>query len=105
MTNHIPETLSEDEKMLFSDLLSVMERHGDVGARFNIRRAHNHFPISDQEVYLENNDPVSRTMITTVVPRASVHQHTVETEWRLSRDADGHIVITCCTNCCIPVEE
>lgn len=75
--------LGADDKPLVEDLISVLRKHNALD-RFGITLLHQHFPIGDDEVLVENVDCKAR--VQTIQP-LSKHElgdlNYTETSWRL----------------------
>src|SRR5262249_39367548 len=55
------EPLGCQDVALLTELREVLARHGALG-RFGLTLLHEHFPVEDNEVLLETNDPLTRTL-------------------------------------------
>ncbi len=75
--------LSELDKQCFGELREVLERHGAL-QRFGVTLLHNHFPIYEGEVLVEECDEDRRTLLLRPMPRAELTEETLlQTNWRL----------------------
>jgi hypothetical protein len=50
-----------DDQTCLEEIAEVLKKHGRLD-RFGVTLLHQHFPVGDNEVMLETNDPVSRTL-------------------------------------------
>ena len=74
--------LGEEDRALMAELHQVLLRHKAVD-RFGITLLHNHFPINEGEVLVEECDPVNRVL--TIKPKAAdqvAGGKTIQTNWR-----------------------
>jgi hypothetical protein len=62
------------------DLVAVLERHGNLD-RFGLCLLHDHFPLADNEVLVETNDPRTRTL-RTHVEEIGHTRHVKASQWR-----------------------
>ena len=77
---------SDNDRALFSELKSVLERHNAAG-RFGVMLLHSHFPVATNEVLCEKTDIGARhqTIAPVLKSELSKQQHIV-TSWRLDLD-------------------
>lgn len=93
--------LSEKDAQLVDELKSVLRRHGAL-ERFGLVLLHDHFPVEDDEVLVETNDPETRTLVTQPVRLSSLprNRKLMQTSWRLdvpdSVRGDGSRCVTSC---------
>ncbi|MHB0865319.1 MAG: hypothetical protein ACYC1Y_00200 [Minisyncoccota bacterium] len=72
----------EDQTCL-EEIATVLKKHGRLN-RFGVTLLHQHFPVGDDEVMLETNDPVSRTLEMRPCSRAELeNKEATVTSWRL----------------------
>jgi hypothetical protein len=75
--------LDDADRACLDDLRAALERHGRQ-SRFGITLLHSHFPVTADEVLIEECDPITRTL--TIQPRvkSTVNADKIlETQWRL----------------------
>ncbi|WP_307806356.1 hypothetical protein [Streptomyces sp. FH025] len=73
-----------------SDLVAVLERHGNLD-RFGLCLLHDHFPVASDEILVETHDSDARTLHIQV-EKASTTKHAKASQWRFvktDRSADG----------------
>jgi len=75
--------LSDDDKQCIAELKDVLERHGAL-QRFGVTLLHNHFPVYEGEVLVEECDEEARTLTLKPVSRESLNEGALmQTNWRL----------------------
>jgi len=75
--------LSDDDKQCIAELKDVLERHGAL-QRFGVTLLHNHFPVYEGEVLVEECDEETRTLTLKPMSRESLNEGTLmQTNWRL----------------------
>jgi len=75
--------LSDDDKQCIAELKNVLERHGAL-QRFGVTLLHNHFPVYEGEVLVEECDEETRTLTLKPMSRESLNEGTLmQTNWRL----------------------
>jgi hypothetical protein len=71
------------DKPLMDELVTVLRKHNALD-RFGITLLHQHFPIPDDEVLVENVDTKTRTQTIRPLKKAELAQlNYTETSWRL----------------------
>ena len=88
--------LSDDDKQCIAELKEVLERHGAL-QRFGVTLLHNHFPVYEGEVLVEECDEDARTLTLKPMSRESLNEGTLmQTNWRLdTRDSVQACVAFC----------
>lgn len=76
--------LGSNDKEFVKDLVAVLEKHGNLD-RFGLCLLHDHFPVAEDEVLVEANDPETRTLHVSV-EKASQSSHTKPSQWRFLPD-------------------
>ena len=75
--------LSDDDKQCIAELKDVLERHGAL-QRFGVTLLHNHFPVYEGELRVEECDEETRTLTLKPMSRESLDEGTLmQTNWRL----------------------
>ena len=75
--------LSDDDKQCIAELKDVLERHGAL-QRFGVTLLHNHFPVYEGEVLVEECDEETRTLTLKPMSRESLNEGALmQTNWRL----------------------
>jgi len=86
------EPFSEKDQACVTDIISVLRKHNAL-KRFGITLLHQHFPIDDDEVFLETCDRENRALtIRPVKKDASRNVPAKHTAWRLD---SGKAVMDC----------
>lgn len=79
---NVPPMNAEDQECL-EEVAKVLKRHGRLD-RFGVTLLHQHFPIGDDEVMLETNDPILRTLEMRPSLKADIEKQDARiTGWRL----------------------
>ena len=91
-------TQAEDTQF-FDAFAELLEKFPAQKGRFNLRLNHSHFPIGDDEILMEMNDPSTRTLRINVIPRDHRSDSAFEVEWRVEK-VDGRPKITAVQYCC-----
>jgi hypothetical protein len=87
----LPRTASDDP--LFAELAAVLKKH-DALDRFGITLLHTHFPVADDEIMFEENDPEDRTLSMKTVKKADLEGVDYsETSWHLG--PNGEVMMGC----------
>lgn len=81
------EGLGPRDAAFVRDLVEVLERHGNLD-RFGLCLLHDHFPLADDEVLVETNDPAARTLHAHV-EKTDRTRHTKASQWRFLPHGDG----------------
>ncbi len=81
------EGLGPQDAAFVRDLVEVLERHGNLD-RFGLCLLHDHFPLADDEVLVETNDPAARTLHAHV-EKTDRTRHTKASQWRFLPHGDG----------------
>ncbi|MFF7978342.1 hypothetical protein ACFZDK_04305 [Streptomyces sp. NPDC007901] len=68
------------------DLVGVLAKHGNLD-RFGLCLLHDHFPLAEDEVLVETNDPRARTL-SIHVEKADRTGHAKASQWRFVRHAE-----------------
>lgn len=85
--------LSEEDNACMAELAAVLKRHGSLD-RFGLTLLHEHFSTGPDEVMLETNDPIARTLLIKPVPKTELYGvDSVVTSWRL--DDIGRPLMAC----------
>lgn len=79
------EGLGPQDAEFVGDLVAVLEKHGNLD-RFGLCLLHDHFPLGEDEVLVETNDPRSRTL-RVHVEKADRTKHVKPSQWRFLRHA------------------
>lgn len=90
------EPLGAADHACLQEIKDVLLRHGRLN-RFGVTLLHEHFAMSDNEVLVEDCDPVSRTL--TIRPEkisSDVLGSSIETSWELG---DGAVLSVCRVRC------
>jgi len=75
--------LSDDDKQCIAELKDVLERHGAL-QRFGVTLLHNHFPVYEGEVLVEECDEEARTLTLKPMSRESLNEGALmQKNWRL----------------------
>lgn len=53
--------LDQSDRDCFAEIAAVLQRHGKLD-RFDLALRHAHFDVADDELLIETNDPISRTL-------------------------------------------
>ncbi|MFE9098956.1 hypothetical protein [Streptomyces sp. NPDC007264] len=77
------EGLGPQDAEFVGDLVAVLEKHGNLD-RFGLCLLHDHFPLGEDEVLVETNDPRSRTL-QVHVEKAGETKHVKPSQWRFLR--------------------
>lgn len=79
---NVPLFGAEDQTCL-EEIATVLKKHGRLD-RFGVTLLHQHFPVGDNEILLEKNDPASRTLEMRPCNRAELEGMDARiTSWRL----------------------
>ncbi len=78
--------LSAREQEMFSAVAQTMAQFPDVERKFNLAFDHDHFPINDDEILLENNDPETRTLTTEVIHSDQKPANAIPTIWAVNAE-------------------
>ncbi|MFF8591039.1 hypothetical protein ACF061_06290 [Streptomyces sp. NPDC015220] len=81
------EGLGPQDAEFVGDLVAVLEKHGNLD-RFGLCLLHDHFPLADDEILVETNDPRARTLHAQV-EKADRTGHTKASQWRFLPHGDG----------------
>lgn len=81
------EGLGPQDAEFVEDLVTVLEKHGNLD-RFGLCLLHDHFPLGDDEVLVETNDPRNRTL-QVHVEKADETRHVKPSQWRFLRHDAG----------------
>jgi len=88
--------LSDDDKQCIAELKNVLERHGAL-QRFGVTLLHNHFPVYEGEVLVEECDEETRTLTLKPMSRESLNEGTLmQTNWRLDTGASVQGCVAYC---------
>jgi hypothetical protein len=88
--------LSDDDKQCFAELREVLERHGAL-QRFGVTLLHNHFPVYEGELLVEECDEEKRTLTLKPMKRAELNEGTLmQTNWRLDTEASMQGCVAYC---------
>ena len=78
----VPPFSPNDEECL-AEVAKILKKHSCL-ERFGINLLHQHFPVGDDEVLLETNDPKTRTLKMSVINLSELSNADVRvTSWRL----------------------
>ncbi|MGW3204565.1 hypothetical protein [Streptomyces sp. NPDC001135] len=80
------EGLGPQDAEFVRDLVAVLAKHGNLD-RFGLCLLHDHFPLATDEVLVETNDPVARTL-RVHVEKADRTRHVKASQWRFVPHAD-----------------
>jgi hypothetical protein len=87
---------SDEDKQCFAELREVLERHGAL-QRFGVTLLHNHFPVYEGEVLVEECDEEGRTLTLKPMKRGEVDEGTLmQTNWRLDTEASVQGCVAYC---------
>jgi len=90
------EPRSADDEVCFRELRAVLEKHGKLG-RFGVCLLHQHFPMQDNELLVEECDEEARTLVIRPAPtHAPFTRNSIQTQWRL----DGDVAVAKCIQVC-----
>ncbi|MGX4689984.1 hypothetical protein [Streptomyces sp. JNUCC 63] len=81
------EGLGPQDAGFVRDLVAVLEKHGNLD-RFGLCLLHDPFPLADDEVFVETNDPSARPLHAHG-ERAGRTRHTKPSQWRFLPHGDG----------------
>ena len=91
--------LDESDLACFREIAAVLQRHGKLD-RFDLALRHGHFDVADDELLIETNDPITRTL--SIEPYRSdalpADSKIRETVWSL--DVDGPVASQRCKQGC-----
>lgn len=91
--------LDQSDLACFQEIAAVLQRHGKLD-RFDLALRHGHFDVGDDELLIETNDPITRTL--SIEPYRSdaipVGSKIRETVWSL--DLDGPVASQRCKQAC-----
>ena len=88
--------LSDDDKQCIAELKDVLERHGAL-QRFGVTLLHNHFPVYEGEVLVEECDEEARTLTLKPMSRESLNEGALmQTNWRLDTGASVQGCVAYC---------
>lgn len=91
------ESFSQDDERCLAEVAEVLKKHGRL-SRFGVNLLHQHFPIADDEVMLETNDPSDRTLLMRPVKIIDIEGMGARTtSWRLD---SGRAQMACV---CVPM--
>ncbi|MFD9469907.1 hypothetical protein [Streptomyces goshikiensis] len=76
------EGLGPSDAAFVRDLVEVLEKHGNLD-RFGLSLLHDHFPLAPDEVMVETNDSVRRTLHAHVEKRRQT-RHVKPSQWRFA---------------------
>ncbi|MDH6539741.1 hypothetical protein [Streptomyces sp. SPB4] len=76
------EGLGPSDAAFVRDLVEVLDKHGNLD-RFGLCLLHDHFPLAPDEVMVETNDPVARTLHAHVENRDRT-RHVKPSQWRFA---------------------
>ncbi len=77
-------SLTDEEQKMFSEIAEVMDRHSDGTRRFNLALNHQHFPIADDEVLYEENDPTHRVLKSVVIKTDAIPSGSHASQWAIN---------------------
>ncbi|MGW4905742.1 hypothetical protein [Streptomyces sp. NPDC004270] len=80
------EALGPQDAEFVRDVVAVLAKHGNLN-RFGLCLLHDHFPIAEDEVLVETNDPQARTL-QAHVEKADRTRHTKASQWRFVPHAE-----------------
>ena len=84
------------EAAAFSELRSVLERHG-LERKYGITLLHKHFDLAEDEMMVEHTDVASRTLISRPAKIDSVApENMIEVTWSLDRAATAGVCVWRC---------
>ena len=75
----------EDDKQCLDEIRAVLEKHGNL-QRFGITLMHKHFVVQDDEVLVEETDPVSHVQTITPTKRSEIPSDVTVVNWRLDKN-------------------
>lgn len=79
--------LTKDDDQCLQELQAIIERRG-LSSKFVVALLHKHFEIEEDEVLLESNDPVARTLTSNPIKtKVAENGDYATTIWRFD---DGH---------------
>lgn len=99
--------LGDGDERLVADLKDVLHRHGALN-RLGIVLLHEHFPVHDDEVLVETNDPEARTLALHPLRLNELPAglRLMQTSWRLDVDDPLHLVGgKCVTSCYVDLRD
>ena len=99
--SHMPgsQVIDDSDEECLQDLKAVLERHGKL-SKFGVALLHKHFDLEDNELMVESNDPLSRTLTTRAVSSSVAEvQNLVPTLWRFDGPS-GYKCTWCNKNHC-----
>ena len=89
------EPRSAKDDALFAELASVLKKHGALD-RFGISLLHTHFDVSEDEIMMETNDPVTRTLIMEPLKKSELEgTEYSETSWHLGPNGEVQMGCVC----------
>ena len=80
--NDVPR-ITETDRECFEAVRQTLVKHG-CEKRFGLTLLHQHFPVAEDEIMLETNDPKERTLVMRPVKSSELAEVNFrETQWRL----------------------
>lgn len=77
------ESLTAEDSDCVSELIQVLRKHGRLN-RFGLTLLHQHFDVAEDEMLLEESDPVTRTLLIQPVKKSELSGVQYKaTSWRL----------------------
>lgn len=87
--NDIHRDIDEADNACLADIAKILKAHGKEW-RFGVNLLHSHFEISDDEILLETNDPIDKSLWIRPVPKAEFEGGRVSaTAWCLADGAES----------------
>jgi hypothetical protein len=81
------EVLNTNDEACLEEMRAVLARHGKL-SRFGVTLLHSHFKLAKDEVFLEQTDPLARTLLSSPVRYAEIrNQNYRPTVWRFDGEA------------------
>lgn len=83
MTATMERSLTNEEQEMFLEIGEVMKRRSGTTRRFNLALDHQHFPIAEDEVLCEANDPENRVLKSVVLKKDAVPVGSLVSQWSI----------------------
>jgi len=94
-----PKGTKTNDQQFFNDFKELLEKYNNLD-RFGICLLHNHFPIQEDEILVEENFSNPRKLVLTVEKKISqeekLAQGIIETSWGYSAKANDFVALTDC---------
>ncbi|OJJ19584.1 hypothetical protein BKI52_22515 [marine bacterium AO1-C] len=94
-----PKGTKINDQQFFDDFKALLDKYNNVD-RFGICLLHNHFPIQEDEILVEENFANPRKLVLTVEKKISqeekLAQGIIETSWRYSAKDNDFVALTDC---------